>query len=127
MSTILRDDRPQQAIDAVQATSKAAFPEEQFTAHHGVDPEGINIDANTKADDGFAVLDRVSDRLGYLLIEEGRAIDRSYLQEVESRLQTMLKGIGAAFAALIVTMQGKLCLTADGTSAESVFHSFIRM
>jgi hypothetical protein len=127
MSTILRDDRPQQAIDAVQATSKAAFPEEQFTAHHEVDLEGINIDAYTKADDGFAVLDRVSDRLGYLLIEEGRAIDRSYLQEVESRLQTMLKGIGAAFAALIVTMQGKLCLTADGTSAESVFHSFIRM
>jgi hypothetical protein len=122
MSTILRDDRPQQAIDAVQTTSKAAFPEEQFTAHHGVDPEGINIDAYTKAGDGFAVLDRVSD-----LIEEGRAIDRSYLQEVESRLQTMLKGIGAAFAALIVTMQGKLCLTADGTSAESVFHSFIRM
>jgi hypothetical protein len=51
-----------------------------------------------------------------------RAIDRSYLQEVESRLQTMLKGIGVAFAALTVTMQGKLCLTADGTSAESMLY-----
>jgi hypothetical protein len=36
-----------------------------------VDPEGIYIDAYTKADDGFAVLDHISDRLVDLLVEEG--------------------------------------------------------
>jgi hypothetical protein len=63
MSTILPDDRMQRAIDAVPATSKAAFPEAAIKAHHGVDPEGIYIEAYTKANDGFAVLARVSDRL----------------------------------------------------------------
>jgi hypothetical protein len=34
----------------------------------------------------------------------------------------VLQSIGAAFADLTVTAQGKLSLSADGTSAESVFH-----
>ncbi len=52
-----------------------------------------------------------------------RAIDQHYLQEVERKVQAVLQGIGMAFADLTVTAQGKLCLTADGTSAESMFHT----
>jgi hypothetical protein len=51
-----------------------------------------------------------------------REIDRSYLQEVESQILAVLQGLGVAFADVTVTAQGKLCLTADGTSAESVFY-----
>jgi len=51
-----------------------------------------------------------------------RAIDRSYLEEVESKLLAVLQSIGVTFADLTVTAQGKLSLSADGTSAESVFH-----
>jgi hypothetical protein len=40
----------QPAIDEVQATIKAAFPEAEFRAHLRVDPEGIYIDAYTKAE-----------------------------------------------------------------------------
>jgi hypothetical protein len=43
MSTILRHDHTQRAIEEVQAPSRAAVPEAEFTAHHGVDPEGIYI------------------------------------------------------------------------------------
>jgi len=50
-------------------------------------------------------------------------IDLDYLKEVESKVQTVLQGIGVAFVDLKVSSQGKLCLTADGTSAESVFHT----
>jgi hypothetical protein len=49
-------------------------------------------------------------------------IDQHYLQEVEGKMQVVLQGIGVAFADLTVTAQGKLRLTADGTSAESMFH-----
>jgi hypothetical protein len=49
-------------------------------------------------------------------------IDRAYLHEVETKLQAVLQSIGVAFADLTVTAQGKLHLTADGTSAESIFH-----
>ena len=52
-----------------------------------------------------------------------RAVDRNYLQEVESKLLAVLQSIGVTFAELTVTAQGKLCLTADGTSAESIFHA----
>jgi hypothetical protein len=50
-------------------------------------------------------------------------IDRTYLHEVETKLQGVLQSIGVAFADLTVTAQGKLHFTADGTSAESVFHA----
>ena len=52
-----------------------------------------------------------------------REIDQHYLQEVEHKVQAVLQGIGVAFADLTVTAQGKLCLTADGTSAASIFHA----
>jgi uncharacterized protein YdhG (YjbR/CyaY superfamily) len=74
MSKTLWDDRTQHMIDEVQAAIKAAFPEAEFKVHCGVDPEGIYIDAYTKADDGFAVLDRISDQLVDLLVEEGLGI-----------------------------------------------------
>lgn len=41
---------------------------------------------------------------------------------VEGKLLDVMQSIGVAFADLTVTAQGKLRLTADGTSAESVFH-----
>jgi hypothetical protein len=49
-------------------------------------------------------------------------VDRAYLHEVETKLQSVLQSIGLAFADVTVTAQGKLHLTADGTSAESIFH-----
>jgi hypothetical protein len=49
-------------------------------------------------------------------------IDRGYLHEVETKLQAVLHSIGVAFADLTVTAQGTLHLTANGTSAESIFH-----
>ena len=57
-------------INEVQATSKADFPEAAFKGYHGVDAKRIHIDAYTKANDGFAVLDRVSDRLVDQLMKE---------------------------------------------------------
>jgi hypothetical protein len=54
-----------------------------------------------------------------------REIDRAYLHEVETKLQGVLQSIGVAFADVTVTAQGKLHLTAAGTSAESVFHEDI--
>jgi hypothetical protein len=51
-----------------------------------------------------------------------REIDHTYLGEVETKLRGILQSIGVAFADLTVTAQGKLRLTADGTSAESIFH-----
>lgn len=48
-------------------------------------------------------------------------IDLNYLKEVESKVQTVLRGIGVAFVDLTVTSHGKLCLTADGSSGESAF------
>jgi hypothetical protein len=51
-----------------------------------------------------------------------REIDRSYLQEVENKALGVLQGLGVAFADVTVTAEGKLCLSADGTSAESVFY-----
>ena len=51
-----------------------------------------------------------------------RASSARYLEAVESKLLAVLQSIGVAFADLTVTAQGKLSLSADGTSAESVFH-----
>ncbi|MGH8055728.1 MAG: hypothetical protein ACREOH_00625, partial [Candidatus Entotheonellia bacterium] len=50
-------------------------------------------------------------------------IDQRYLQEVERTVEAVLRGIGVVFADLTLTAQGKLRLTADGTSAESMFHA----
>jgi hypothetical protein len=64
------DERTQQAIDEVQAVIKVAFPEAEFQVHRGRHPEGIYIDAYTKADNGFDVLDLIGDRLVDLCVEE---------------------------------------------------------
>jgi hypothetical protein len=64
------DERTQQTIDEVQAVIKAAFPEAEFQVHQGSDPEGIYIDAYTKADNGFDVLDLIGDRLAGFCVEE---------------------------------------------------------
>jgi hypothetical protein len=66
----LWDERTQQAIDEVQDVIKAAFPEAEFQVHRGGDPAGIYIDAYTKADNGFDVLDLMGDRLVALCVEE---------------------------------------------------------
>ena len=58
-------------IDEVQATIKAAYPEAEFKIHREEDPAGIYIDAYTATDDGFRVLDLISDRLVDFHIEEG--------------------------------------------------------
>jgi hypothetical protein len=68
------DERTQQAIDEVQDVIKAAFPEAEFQVHHGDDPAGIYIDAYTKAENGFDVLDLIGDRLVDLCVEEGLGI-----------------------------------------------------
>jgi hypothetical protein len=74
MGKQLWDERWQRAIDEVQATIKAAFPEAKFKVRQGTDPEGIYIDAYTRADDGFEVLDLISERLVDLCVEEGLGI-----------------------------------------------------
>jgi hypothetical protein len=68
------DERTQQAIDEVQDVIKAAFPEAAFQVHRGDDPAGIYIDAYTKAESGFDVLDLIGDRLVDLCVDEGLGI-----------------------------------------------------
>jgi hypothetical protein len=46
---------------------KAAFPEAEFQVHRGDDPAGMYIDAYTKAENGFDVLERIGDHRVYLL------------------------------------------------------------
>lgn len=68
------DERTQRAIAEVQATIQASFPEAEFKVRCGTDPEGIYIDAYTRAEDGFQVLDLISERLVDLCVEEGLGI-----------------------------------------------------
>jgi hypothetical protein len=68
------DERTQQAIDRVQDVIKAAFPEAEFQEHRGDDPAGIYLDAYTKAENGFDVLDVIGDRLVDLCVEPGLGI-----------------------------------------------------
>jgi hypothetical protein len=74
MGKQLWDERRQRAIAEVQATIKAAFPEAKFKVSQGTDPGGIYIDAYTRADDGFEVLDLISERLVDLCVEKGLGI-----------------------------------------------------
>ena len=53
----------QQTVDEVQSVIKAAYLEAEFQVHHGGDPDRIYIDADTKAKDGFDVLDLIGSRL----------------------------------------------------------------
>jgi hypothetical protein len=68
------DKRTKQAIDEVQDAIKASFPEAEFQVHRGEDPVGIYIDAYTRAENGFDVLDVIGDRLVDLCVEEGLGI-----------------------------------------------------
>jgi hypothetical protein len=68
------DERTPHAIDEVQDAIKAAFPEVEFQVHRGDDPAGIYIDASTKAENGFDVLDVIGDRLVDLGAEADLAI-----------------------------------------------------
>jgi hypothetical protein len=64
-------EHTQRVLDEVQATIKAAYPEAEFKIYRGEDPPGIYIDAYTETDDGFRVLDLISDRLvDFSLTEE---------------------------------------------------------
>jgi hypothetical protein len=74
MGKQLWDERRPRAIAEVQATIKAAFPEATFKVYQGTDPEGIYIDAYTRADDGFEILDLISERLVDVCVEEGLGI-----------------------------------------------------
>jgi hypothetical protein len=68
------DEQTQHAIDEVQSAIKAAFPEAEFQVHRGEDPTGIYIDAYTKAENGFDVLDVIGDRLVDFCVEAGLGI-----------------------------------------------------
>jgi hypothetical protein len=68
------DEQTQHAIDEVQAAIKSAFPEAEFQVHCGHDPAGIYIDAYTKAENGFDVLDVIGDRLVDFCVETGLGI-----------------------------------------------------
>jgi hypothetical protein len=68
------DERTWQAIDGVQAVIKAAFPEAEFQVHGGGDPEGIYIDAYTKTENRFDVLNLIGDGLVDLGVKEGLGI-----------------------------------------------------
>ena len=61
----------QEVVAEVQARITAVYPEAQFQVHVGQEPAGIYLDAYTNADDGFCVLELVSDWLVDLSVEEG--------------------------------------------------------
>ena len=69
METPLENPRVNDAIAEVKARIKAVYPDAQFQVRSGQDPAGIYIDAYTDADDGFCVLDLVSDWLVDLSLE----------------------------------------------------------
>jgi hypothetical protein len=55
-------------------SSKRPSLRQNFRCIEGVIPEGIYIDASTKTEDGFDVLDLIGDRLVDLCVEEGLGI-----------------------------------------------------
>ena len=77
-------ERMRQAIDEVQTLIKAAFPEAAFKVYRGEDPPGMYIDAYTKAENGFDVLDVIGDRLVDLCVKEGLGIHVVPLLKAES-------------------------------------------
>ncbi len=74
MTIPIGDEKTQRAIAEVQARITAAYPDAAFQVAYGDDPSGIYIDVYTEAEDGFAVLDLVSDRLVDLSVDEGLQI-----------------------------------------------------
>jgi hypothetical protein len=78
------EERTQLAIDEVQDEIKAALPEAALKVARGDDPAGIYIDASTKAEHGFDVLDVIGDRLVDLGVEAGLSISVVPLLKAES-------------------------------------------
>ena len=71
MNNRLWDDKTQQAIDEMKTMIQATYPEARFHAYLGEDPAGVYLNAYTRAEDDFLVLDLISDRLVDLNIDEG--------------------------------------------------------
>jgi hypothetical protein len=65
------NDKIQHAIAEVGARIRAVYPEATFRLVEGEDPIGLYLDAYTKAEDAFAVLDLVSDWLVDLSVNDG--------------------------------------------------------
>jgi hypothetical protein len=71
MQTQPEYQRFQEVIAEVRARITAVYPEAQFQVRTGQEPTGIYIDVYTHADDGFCVLELVSDWLVDLSVDEG--------------------------------------------------------
>ncbi len=65
------NDTMQHAIAEVEAHILAVYPEATFRLIEGEDPIELYLDAYTNAEDAFAVLDLVSDRLVDLSVNDG--------------------------------------------------------
>jgi uncharacterized membrane protein len=63
--------RLQEVLAEVQARMTAVYPEAQFQVRTGEETAGIYMDVYKHADDGFCVLELVSDWLVDLSVEEG--------------------------------------------------------
>jgi hypothetical protein len=63
--------RLQEVMAELQARITAVDPEAQFQVRTGQEPAGLYLDVYTNADDGFCVLELVSDWLVDLSVEEG--------------------------------------------------------
>jgi hypothetical protein len=71
MQTQGENPRIQEVIAEAQARIVAVYPEAKFQLRTGEEPVGIYLDVYTNADDGFCVLELVSDWLVELSVEEG--------------------------------------------------------
>jgi hypothetical protein len=71
MQTQPKNPRLQEVITEAQARIVSVYPEAKFQLRAGQEPAGIYLDAYTNADDGFCVLELVSDWLVDLSVEEG--------------------------------------------------------
>ena len=71
MQTSQEHPRLQEVLAEIQARITAVYPEARFQVRRGEEPVGLYLDVHTPADDGFCVLDLVSDWLVDLSVEEG--------------------------------------------------------
>ena len=71
MQSQAENPRVQEVIAEAQARIVAVYPEAKFQIRAGQEPVGLYLDAYTNAEDGFCVLELVSDWLVDLSVEEG--------------------------------------------------------
>jgi hypothetical protein len=71
MQTQPENQRFQEVIAEARARIVAVYPEAKFQIRTGQEPVGTYLDVYTNADDGFCVLELVSDWLVDLSVEEG--------------------------------------------------------